>query len=188
MTCERCGSSERCRTVHKARRRAGRTIVIERCAECFLALSPDDLVEELAAAARVEGPEESRATRDTLRHAIRWRPPRKPRTRRRSVTRETEPETLRDPPAALERAPGRGRPAVLDALSASLEVLAGEDVPCELDVIVDAGASARLYRDPEIASRLLSPIVVGMPARDGLLPIGTIRIGERRVRIYERAG
>jgi hypothetical protein len=185
MTCERCGSSERCRTVHRTRRRPARPIVIERCAECFSAIAPDDLIEEIAAAA----PEEEAAvmTKDTLRHAIRWRAPRMPRTRRRPAVEEPEPVTLRDPSVVLEQARVAGRPAVFDALCASLEVLAAESVPCELDVVVDAGTSARLYRDPEIAAHLLSPFVASMPLREGLLPIGTIRVAGRRVRIYERA-
>lgn len=185
MTCERCGSSERCRTVHRTRRRPARSVVIERCAECFSAIAPDELIDELAAAAPEE--EDANVTKNALRHAIRWRAPRMPRVRRRSTAEVSEPVTLRDPSAVLEQARVERRPAVFDALCASLEVLAAESVPCELDVVVDAGASARLYRDPEIASHLLSPFVANMPARDGLLPIGTIRVGGRRVRIYERA-
>lgn len=132
-------------------------------------------------------------TKNSLRHAIRWRAPRMPRARRRSILPlvelldDAEPETLRDPSVVLEHARLEGRPAVFDALCASLEVLAAESVPCELDVVVDPGASARLYRDPEMAAHLLSPFVANMPKRDGLVPIGTLRVGARRVRIYERA-
>jgi hypothetical protein len=97
------------------------------------------------------------------------------------------PETLRDPSAIAEHVHVAGRPAVFDALCASLEVLAAEHVPCELDVVVDAGGTARLYRDPDLAARLMSPFVASMPERDGLIPVGTIRIAGRRVRIYERA-
>lgn len=150
-------------------------------------------------------------TRSTLRHAIRWRAPRSPRVRRRPIDTselplirvraappandahavETDldgaPETLRDPSAVTAQHHVVGRPAVFDALCASLEVLAAEHVPCELDVVVDAGATARLYRDPDLAARLMSPFVATMPERDGLIPVGTIRIAGRRVRIYERA-
>lgn len=98
------------------------------------------------------------------------------------------PETLRDPSAiAAQHLVVPSRPAVFDALCASLEVLAAEHVPCELDVVVDAGGSARLYRDPALASRLMSPFVARMPEREGLIPVGTIRVAGRRVRIYERA-
>jgi hypothetical protein len=76
---------------------------------------------------------------------------------------------------------------VFDTLCASVEALAAEQVPCELDVVVDAGATARLYRDPDLAARLMSPFVATMPERDGLIPVGTIRVAGRRVRIYERA-
>ena len=100
---------------------------------------------------------------------------------------EESPETLRDPSTIVEHHHVSGRPAVFDALCASLEVLAAEHVPCELDVVVDAGATARLYRDPDLAARLMSPFVANMPERDGLIPVGTIRIAGRRVRIYERA-
>lgn len=100
---------------------------------------------------------------------------------------DAAPETLRDPSAVAEHHHVAGRPAVFDALCASLEVLAAEHVPCELDVVVDAGATARLYRDPDVAARLMSPFVANMPERDGLIPVGTIRIAGRRVRIYERA-
>lgn len=128
-------------------------------------------------------------TRLSLRHAIRWRAPRSPRVRRKPFERiEEAPETLRDPTAlAGEHLLVSGRPAVFDALCASLEVLAAEQVPCELDVVVDAGGTARLYRDPDLASRLMSPFVSRMPERDGLIPVGTIRVAGRRVRIYERA-
>jgi hypothetical protein len=149
-------------------------------------------------------------TRSNLRHAIRWRAPRTPRVRRKPIDTvelplvrvrtheaaandavdgpiEDVPETLRDPSAVVEQQHVKGRPAVFDALCASLEVLAAEHVPCELDVVVDAGATARLYRDPDLASRLMSPFVARMPEREGLIPVGTIRIAGRRVRIYERA-
>lgn len=153
-------------------------------------------------------------TRSSLRHAIRWRAPRYPRVRRKPLETselplvrvrthepaandaldlmeepiDEAPETLRDPSAIAEaHHVVAGRPAVFDALCASLEVLAAEDVPCELDVVVDAGGSARLYRDPDLASRLMSPFVARMPDRDGLIPVGTIRVAGRRVRIYERA-
>ena len=145
-------------------------------------------------------------TRSTLRHAIRWRAPRSQRVRRKPLdgvelplvrvrtpaepandSVEDAPETLRDPSAVIEQHHVVGRPAVFDALCASLEVLAAEHVPCELDVVVDAGATARLYRDPDLAARLMSPFVAMMPEREGLIPVGTIRIAGRRVRIYERA-
>jgi hypothetical protein len=149
-------------------------------------------------------------TRSTLRHAIRWRAPRSQRVRRKPLdtfelplvrvraqleaandahedASDDAPETLRDPSAIVEGHRVSGRPAVFDALCASLEVLAAEHVPCELDVVVDAGATARLYCDPDLASRLMSPFVATMPERDGLIPVGTIRIAGRRVRIYERA-
>ena len=145
-------------------------------------------------------------TRSNLRHAIRWRAPRTPRVRRKPLDTaelplvrvrshaepandsiEEAPETLRDPSAVVEQHHVTGRPAVFDALCASLEVLAAEHVPRELDVVVDAGATARLYRDPDLAARLMSPFVAVMPEREGLIPVGTIRIAGRRVRIYERA-
>lgn len=148
-------------------------------------------------------------TRSSLRHAIRWRAPRSPRARRKPIDdaelplvrvrspiepandahdpADEAPETLRDPSLVAEQHHVTGRPAVFDALCASLEVLAAEHVPCELDVVVDAGATARLYRDPDLAARLMSPFVANMPERDGLIPVGTIRIAGRRVRIYERA-
>lgn len=144
-------------------------------------------------------------TKSSVRHAIRWRAPRFPRVRRKPIdgselpivrvrdrghdvpANDEAPETLRDPEAVMEQHKVSGRPAVFDALCASLEVLAAENVPCELDVVVDPGATARLYRDPDLASRLMSPFVARMPERDGLIPIGTIRIAGRRVRIYERA-
>ena len=148
-------------------------------------------------------------TRSSLRHAIRWRAPRTQRVRRRPLDTaelplvrvrshaepandagdpiEEAPETLRDPSAVVQQHHVTGRPAVFDALCASLEVLAAEHVPCELDVVVDAGATARLYRDPDLAARLMSPFVAMMPEREGLIPVGTIRIAGRRVRIYERA-
>jgi hypothetical protein len=150
-------------------------------------------------------------TRSNLRHAIRWRAPRTPRVRRKPIDTvelplvrvrthepaandaavdpiEEAPETLRDPSVVVvEQQYLKARPAVFDALCASLDVLAAEHVPCELDVVVDAGATARLYRDPDLASRLMSPFVARMPDRDGLIPVGTIRIAGRRVRIYERA-
>lgn len=159
--------------------------MIERCAECFSAIAPDDLIDELEAAAPEE--ESHVMMKHGLRHAIRWRAPRMPRARRRASAAEAEPVTLRDPSGAPDQARMHHRPAVFDALCASLEVLAGESVPCELDVVVDAGASASLYRDPEIASHLISPFVASMPSRDGLVPIGTLRVAGRRVRIYERA-
>lgn len=141
-------------------------------------------------------------TKSAVRHAIRWRAPRVPRVRRKPIdgtdlpllhvrgaaaNDEEAPETLRDPSAVIEQHRVAGRPAVFDALCASLEVLAAEDVSCELDVVVDAGGTARLYRDPDLASRLMSPFVARMPERDGLIPVGTIRVAGRRVRIYERA-
>lgn len=146
-------------------------------------------------------------TRSALRHAIRWRAPRVQRVRRKpsdgsdlpllrvrgipandaDESIEEAPETLRDPSAVAVEQRVSGRPAVFDALCASLEVLAAEHVPCELDVVVDAGATARLYRDPDLAARLMSPFVARMPERDGLIPVGTLRVAGRRVRIYERA-
>jgi len=143
-------------------------------------------------------------TRSTVRHAIRWRAPRFPRLRRRSIdgpdlpfvrvravpandALEEAPVTLRDPCVETGEHPARARPAVVDALCAALDVLAAEHLPCELDVVVDSGGTARFYRDPDLAARLMSPFVAGMPEREGLVPIGTIRISGRRVRIYERA-
>lgn len=124
--------------------------------------------------------------RSAHRHAIRWRAPRTPRGRKKPQRTDEAPETLRDPTNVLEERHLTGRPAVFEALCASLEVLAAENVPCELDVVVDAGATARLYRDPNLASRLLSPFVASMPERDGLVPVGTLRVAGRKVRIYER--
>jgi len=129
------------------------------------------------------------------KYAIRWRAPRSGRVRRkptlsphlRLVASDEPPATLRDPSLVLEHAQVEGRPAVFDALCASVEVLAAENVPCELEVVVDAGGSARIYRDPNLAAHLLSPFVAVMPARDGLIPIGTLRVAGRRVRIYEKA-
>jgi hypothetical protein len=135
------------------------------------------------------------------KYAIRWRAARNGRVRRKPAVfphlrlvpsvapeaHEEPPTTLRDPSLVVEQAHVEGRPAVFDALCASVEVLAAENVPCELEVVVDAGGCARIYRDPALAAHLLSPFVAGMPARDGLIPIGTLRVAGRRVRIYERA-
>jgi|GEM_PF-5834384 len=100
---------------------------------------------------------------------------------------EPEPPTVRVPsPPARPVPPGR-RPAVFDALCASVEVLHGEHLPCELEVVLDRGTCGQLYRDPQIARHLMSPFAAHMPLREGCTPIGTLRVGSRRVRIYERA-
>jgi hypothetical protein len=140
--------------------------------------------------------------------ALRWRAPRPTRRRKRTpqllrvvhaaglataalpepepIDEETAPPTAREPsPFMVEPAPRR--PAVFEALCASVEVLAGEDVSCEVEVYVDPASSAAIYRDHQLAARLLSPFLACMPAREGCTPIGTLRVGDRKVRIYERA-
>jgi hypothetical protein len=193
MTCMRCGSTKRCRTVQTTTRRSKRPIFVERCAECLAATGAPTDFEDLGEL--VEGLLVGIGHAE--RRAIRWRPPRPGALRRRrspmlhvrravAAAEELEPPTVRDPRTASPPDEPRGAPALFEALCASLDVLQGERLPCEIDVVVDPGSAGRIYRDPAMASRLVSPYVTKMPYRDGCVGVGTVRVGARRVRIYER--
>lgn len=132
----------------------------------------------------------ARRGRPAVTRAIRWRPPRPARRGRRRVpplrmVRDEGPPTLRTPPASPELPPDRED--LYDLLAASMDVLSGVATPCEIELVLDRGASGRLLLDREIASHLVEPATARMPLRDGCVAVGTLRVGERTVRIYERA-
>ena len=187
-TCARCGGSERCRTMHRTAR-PPRVVLVERCAACLSTMRPEAgpaeleaIVDEIAA----------RRGRSAVTRTIRWRPPRPARRPRRRlpplrIVRDDGPPTLRTPAAAPELPPAPGRADLYDLLAASVDVLSGVVTSCEFELVLDRGASGHLLLDREIASQLVEPVTARMPLRDGCVAVGTLRIGERTVRIYERA-